>query len=163
VVEVAMHPGEPLTRKAAAESPASIAEMAPAKAAAHMGPAESATHMSATQSTTHVPATETATHVAATESTTHVAATESAATTATVPSGQGIRRNSHRADQQSRRRHSTKITLHEYLQWFDQFTLIVDEHISGSAAGTIKLAFRKLNSILSEQVGKRSATMGARR
>jgi len=158
-----MHPGEPLTRKAAAESPASIAEMAPAKAAAHMGPAESATHMSATQSTTHVPASETATHVAATESTTHVAATESAATTATVPSGQGIRRNSHRADQQSRRRHSTKITLHEYLQWFDQFTLIVDEHISGSAAGTIKLAFRKLNSILSEQVGKRSATMGARR
>src|SRR6185312_7762871 len=122
-----MHPGEPLTRKAAAESPASIAEMAPAKAAAHMGPAESATHMSTTQSTTHVPATETATHVAATESTTHVAATESAATTATVPSGQGIRRNSHRADQQSRSRHSTKITLHEYLQWFDQFTLIVDE------------------------------------
>jgi len=158
-----MHPGEPLTRKAAAESPASIAEMAPAKAAAHMGPAESATHMSATQSTTHVPASETATHVAATESTTHVAATESAATTATVPSGQGIRRNSHRADQQSRSRHSTKITLHEYLQWFDQFTLIVDEHISGSAAGTIKLAFRKLNSILCEQVGKRSATMGARR
>ena len=158
-----MHPGEPLTRKAAAESPASIAEMASAKAAAHMGPAESATHMSATQSTTHVPASETATHVAATESTTHVAATESAATTATVPSGQGIRRNSHRADQQSRSRHSTKITLHEYLQWFDQFTLIVDEHISGSAAGTIKLAFRKLNSILSEQVGKRSATMGGRR
>ena len=155
-----MHPGEPLTRKAAAESPASIAEMAPAKAAAHMGPAESATHMSATQSTTHVPASETATHVAATESTTHVAATESAAT---VPSGQGIRRNSHRADQQSRSRHSTKITLHEYLQWFDQFTLIVDEHVSGSAAGTIKLAFRKLNSILCEQVGKRSATMGARR
>jgi hypothetical protein len=163
VVEVAMHPGEPLTRKAAAESPASTSKMAPAKAAAHMGPAESATHMSATQSTTHVPASETATHVAATESTTHVAATESAATTATVPSGQGIRRNRHRADQQSRSRHSTKITLHEYLQWFDQFTLIVHEHISGSAAGTIKLAFRKLNSILSEQVGKRSATMGARR
>jgi hypothetical protein len=163
VVEVAMHPGEPLTRKAAAESPASIAEMAPAKAAAHMGPAESATHMSATQSTTHVPATETATHVAATESAAHVAATESAATTATMPSGQGIRRNRHRADQQSRSRHNTKITLHEYLQWFDQFTLIVHEHISGSAAGTIKLAFRKLNSILSEQVGKRSATMGARR
>jgi len=149
-----MHPGEPLTRKAAAESPASIAEMAPAKAAADMGPAESATHMSATQSTTHVPATETATHVAA---------TESAATTATVPSGHGIRRNRHRADQQSRSRHNTKITLHEYLQWFDQFTLIVHEHISGSAAGTIKMAFRKLNSILSEQVGKRSATMGARR
>ena len=142
-----MHPGEPLTRKAAAESPASIAEMAPAKAAADMGPAESATHMSATQSTTHVPASETATHVAATESTTHVAATESAATTATVPSGHGIRRNRHRADQQSRSRHNTKITLHEYLQWFDQFTLIVHEHISGSAAGTIKLAFRKLNSI----------------
>ena len=140
-----MHPGEPLTRKAAAESPASIAEMAPAKAAAHMGPAESATHMSAT-------------HMSATQSTTHVAATESAAT---VPSGQGIRRNSHRADQQSRGRHSTKITLHEYLQWFDQFTLIVDEHISGSVAGTIKLAFRKLNSILSEQVGKRSATYGS--
>jgi hypothetical protein len=165
VVEVAMHPGEPLTRKAAAESPASIAEMAPAKAAAHMGPAESATHMSATQSTTHVPATETATHVAATESAAHVAATESAATTAaaTMPSGQGIRRNRHRADQQSRSRHNTKITLHEYLQWFDQFTLTVHRHISGSAAGTIKLAFRKLNSILSEQVGKRSATMGARR
>ena len=154
VAEAAARHGKVLTRKAAAESPASIAEMAPAKAAAHMGPAESATHMNATQSTTHVPATETATHVAA---------TESAATTATVPSGHGIRRNRHRADQQSRSRHSTKITLHEYLQWFDQFTLIVDEHISGSVAGTIKLAFRKLNSILSEQVGKRSATMGGRR
>jgi hypothetical protein len=156
VVEVAMHPGEPLTRKAAAESPASIAEMAPAKAAAHMGPAESATHMSATQSTTHVPATETATHVAA---------TESAATTATVPSGQGIRRNRHRADQQSRSRHNTKITLHEYLQWFDQFTLIVHEHISGSAAGTIKMAFRKLNSILSDRSasGQRRWELGADR
>ena len=116
-----MHPGEPLTP----ESPASIAEMAPAKAAAHMGPAESATHMSATQSTTHVPASETATHVAA---------TESAATTATVPSGQGIRRNRHRADQQSRSGHSTTITFHEYLQWFDRLTLIVDEQISGRAA-----------------------------
>ena len=52
-----MHPGEPLTRKAAAESPASIAEMAPAKAAADMGPAESATHMSATESATHMSAT----------------------------------------------------------------------------------------------------------
>jgi len=91
-----------------------------------------------------------------------VAATESAATT-TMSSGQGIRRNRHRADQQNRSSHNTKITLHEYLQWFDQFTLIVDEHISGSAAGTIKLAFRKLNSILCEQVDKRSATMGARR
>ena len=119
-----------------------------------MWPPLTAPNMSATQSTTHVPATE---------SPTHVAATESATTTATVPSGQGIRRNRHRADQQSRSRHSTKITLHEYLQWFDQFTLIVHEHISGSAAGTIKLAFRKLNSILCEQVGKRSATMGARR
>jgi hypothetical protein len=89
-----------------------------------------------------------------------VAATESAATT-TMSSGQGIRRNRHRAGQQSRSSHNTKITLHEYLQWFDQFTLIVHEHISGSAAGTIKLAFRKLNSILSEQVGKRSATYGS--
>jgi hypothetical protein len=159
VVEVAMHPGEPLTP----ESPASIAEMAPAKAAAHMGPAESATHMSATQSTTHVPAAETATDVAATESTTHVAATTESAPTTTMSSGHGIGRNRHRAHQQSRSSHSTKITLHEYLQWFDQFTLIVDEHISGSVAGTIKLAFRKLNSILSEQVGKRSATMGGRR
>jgi hypothetical protein len=91
-----------------------------------------------------------------------VAATEAAATT-TMSSGQGIRRNRHRADQQSRSSHNTKITLHEYLRRFDQFTLIVHRHISGSAAGTIKLAFRKLNSILSEQVGKRSATMGARR
>ena len=156
-----MHPGEPLTRKAAAESPARTAEMAPAKTAAQVSAAEPAAHMSAAEPAAHMSTTtETATHVAATESTTHVAATESAAT---VPSGQGIRRNSHRADQQSRSRHSTKITLHEYLQWFDQFTLIVDEHISGSAAGTIKLAFRKLNSILSEQVGKRSATMGGRR
>ena len=63
----------------------------------------------------------------------HVAATESAATT-TMSSGQGIRRNRHRADQQSRRRHSTKITLHEYLQLFDRLTLIVDEQISGRAA-----------------------------
>ena len=74
--------------------------------------------------------------------------------------GQGIRRNRHRADQQSRSSHNSKITLHEYLQWFDQFKLIVHEHISGSAAGTIKLAFRKLNSILSEQVSKRFATYG---
>jgi hypothetical protein len=89
-----------------------------------------------------------------------VATTESAATT-TMSSGQGIRRNRHRADQQSRSRHSTKITLHEYLQWFDQFTLIVHEHISGSAAGTIKLAFRKLNSILSEQVERAGSDVGA--
>jgi hypothetical protein len=57
VVEAAVHPGKPLTRKAAAESPASTAEMAPAKAAAHMGAAESATHMSATESATHMSAT----------------------------------------------------------------------------------------------------------
>jgi hypothetical protein len=48
VVEVAMHPGEPLTRKAAAESPASTAEMAPAKAATHVAAAKSAPNMSAT-------------------------------------------------------------------------------------------------------------------
>ena len=92
-----------------------------------------------------------------------MAATESAATTATatMPSGQGIRRNRHRAGQQSRSSHNTKITLHEYLQWFDQFTLIIHEHISGSAAGTIKLAFRKLNSILSEQVERAGSDVGA--
>jgi hypothetical protein len=175
VVEVAMHPGKPLTRKAAAESPASSSKMAPAKAATHVAAAKSApnmsasestthvsasestTHVSATESTTHVAATESTTHVAATESTTHVATTKSAATTAAMSSGQSIRRNRHRAHQQSRSSHNTKITLHEYLQWFDQFTLIVHEHISGSAGGTIKLAFRKLNSILSEQIGKRSA------
>jgi hypothetical protein len=60
-----------------------------------------------------------------------VAATESAATT-TMSSGQGIRRNRHRADQQSRSGHSTKITFHEYLQWL--LTLIVDQQISGRAA-----------------------------
>jgi hypothetical protein len=158
VVEVTMHPGKPLTLKAATESPASSSKMAPAKAATDVAAAKSAPNMSATQSTTHVPATESPTHVAATESTTHVATTKSAAT---MSSGQGIRRNRHRAGQQSRSSHNTKITLHEYLQWFDQFTLIVHEHISGSAAGTIKLAFRKLNSILSEQVGKRSATYGS--
>jgi hypothetical protein len=86
-----------------------------------------------------------------------VAATESAPTT--MSSGHGIGRNRHCADQQSRSSH-TKITLHEYLQWFDQFTLIVDRHIGGSATRTTKLAFRKLNSNLSEQVGKRSATYG---
>jgi hypothetical protein len=107
-----------------------------------------------------VAAAKSAPNMSATESTTHVAATESAATTATMSSGQGIRRNRHRADQQSRSSHYTKITLHEYLQWFDQFTLIVHRHISGSAAGTIKLAFRKLNSILSEQVSKPFATYG---
>jgi hypothetical protein len=52
-----------------------------------------------------------------------VAGTESAPTT--MSSGHGIGRNRHRADQQSRSSHNTKITLHEYLQWFDQFTLIV--------------------------------------
>jgi hypothetical protein len=176
VVEVTMHPGKPLTLKAATESPASSSKMAPAKAATDVAAAKSAPNMSATQSTTHVAAaestthvaatesamaaTESATHVAATESTTHVATTKSAATTAAMSSGQSIRRNRHRAHQQSRSSHNTKITLHEYLQWFDQFTLIVHEHISGNAAGTIKLTFRKLNSILSEQVGKRSATYG---
>jgi hypothetical protein len=161
VVEVTMHPGKPLTLKAATESPASSSKMAPAKAATDVAAAKSAPNMSATQSTTHVPATESTTHVAATESTTHVATTKSAATTANMSSGQGIRRNRHRAGQQSRSSHNTKITLHEYLQWFDQFKLIVHEHISGSAAGTIKLAFRKLNSISSEQIGKRSATYGS--
>jgi hypothetical protein len=47
-----------------------------------------------------------------------VAATESAAATATMSSGEGIRRNRHRANQQSRSGHNTKITFHEYLQWF---------------------------------------------
>jgi hypothetical protein len=88
-----------------------------------------------------------------------VAATETAPTT--MSSGQGIGRNRHRADQQSCSRNNTKITLHENLQWFDHFTLIVHRHISGSAAGTIKLAFRNLNSNLSEHVGKRSATYGS--
>jgi hypothetical protein len=90
-----------------------------------------------------------------------VAATES--TPATMSSGHGIGRNRHRADQQSRSSHNTKITLHEYLQWFDQFTLIVHWHIGGSAVATIKLTFRKLNLILSERVGKRLATYGGLR
>ena len=77
-----------------------------------------------------------------------------------MSSGHGIGRNRHRADQQSRSSHNTKITLHEYLQWFDQFTLIVHPHIGGSAVATIKLTFRKLNLILSELVGKRLATYG---
>jgi hypothetical protein len=80
------------------------------------------------------------------ESTAHVAATESAPTT--MSSGKGVGRNRHRADQQSRSSHNTKITLHENLQWFDQFTLIVHRHIGGSAVATIKLTFRKLNLIL---------------
>jgi len=64
-----------------------------------------------------------------------VAATEAAATTTTtMSSGQGIRRNRHRSDQQSRSGHSTKITFHEYLQWFDRLTLIVDQQISGRTA-----------------------------
>jgi hypothetical protein len=128
VVEVTMHPGKPLTLKAATESPASSSKMAPAKAATDVAAAKSAPNMSATESTTHVAATESATHVAATEptahvaateSTTHVAAAKSAATTATMSSGKGIRRNRHRADQQCRSSHNTKITLHEYLQSFD--------------------------------------------
>jgi hypothetical protein len=60
-----------------------------------------------------------------------VAAPESAAT---MSSGQGIRRNRHRADQQSRSGHNTKITFHEYLQWFDRLTLTVHQQISGRAA-----------------------------
>jgi hypothetical protein len=63
-----------------------------------------------------------------------VAGTESATTTATMPSGHGIRHSRHRADQQSRSRHGTKITFHEYLQWFVRLTLIVDQQISGRAA-----------------------------
>jgi hypothetical protein len=48
VVEVAARPGKPLTRKAAAESPASTSKMAPAEAAAQSTPA--ATAVSATTS-----------------------------------------------------------------------------------------------------------------
>jgi hypothetical protein len=51
-----------------------------------------------------------------------------------MSSRQGIRRNRHRANQQSRSGHSTKITFHEYLQWFDRLTLIVDQQISGRTA-----------------------------
>jgi hypothetical protein len=51
-----------------------------------------------------------------------------------MSSGQGVRRNRHPADQQSRSGHNTKITFHEYLQWFDRLTLIVPQHISGRAA-----------------------------
>jgi hypothetical protein len=59
VAEVAARLGKVLTRKAAAESPARTAEMAPAKAAAHVSAAaERAAHMSAT--------TETAAHMSAT-------------------------------------------------------------------------------------------------
>jgi hypothetical protein len=51
-----------------------------------------------------------------------------------MSSGQGIGRNRHRADQQSRSGHNTKITFHEYLRWFDRLTLTVHQQISGRAA-----------------------------
>jgi hypothetical protein len=62
-----------------------------------------------------------------------VAAAESAAATATMSSGEGIRRNRHHANQQSRSGDNTKITFHEYLQWSDRY-VIFDQQISGRAA-----------------------------
>jgi hypothetical protein len=62
-----------------------------------------------------------------------VAATEAAAATATMSSGEGIRRNRHHANQQSSSGHDTKITFHEYLQWSDR-CVIGDQQISGRAA-----------------------------
>jgi hypothetical protein len=62
-----------------------------------------------------------------------VAATESAAATATMSSGEGIRRNRHHANQQRRSGDNTKITLHEYLQWSGR-CVIFDQQISGRAA-----------------------------
>jgi hypothetical protein len=71
VVEAA-RPGKVLTRKAAAERPASAAEMALAKAATHVGAAEAPAHMSApTESAAHMTAApETATMSAAATTTT---------------------------------------------------------------------------------------------
>jgi hypothetical protein len=54
MVEVAARPGKVLTRKAAAESSASTAKIAPAKAAVHMGATEFAAPMSATTETANV-------------------------------------------------------------------------------------------------------------
>jgi hypothetical protein len=62
-----------------------------------------------------------------------VAAAESAAATATMSSGEGIRRNRHHANQQSRSGDNTKITFHEYLQWSDRY-VIFDQQISRRAA-----------------------------
>jgi hypothetical protein len=61
VVEVAATPGEVLARKAAAESPARAAELAPAKAAAHMRAAEPAPHMNAAAETAATVSSPTAT------------------------------------------------------------------------------------------------------
>jgi hypothetical protein len=61
VVEVAARPGKLVTRKAAAESPASTSKMGPAKAATHTGAAESAAHMSATTETAGVTSPDSAT------------------------------------------------------------------------------------------------------
>jgi hypothetical protein len=74
-----------------------------------------------------------------TESTAHVAATES--TAAAMSSSQSIRRNRHCTDQQSRSSYNTNITFHGYLHWFDQFALIIHQHIRGKGAGAIKLQF----------------------
>jgi hypothetical protein len=54
VAEAAARHGKVLTRKAAAESPASTAEMAPAEPAAHVSAAEPAAHVSATTETASV-------------------------------------------------------------------------------------------------------------
>jgi hypothetical protein len=78
VVEVAARPGKPLTRKAAAESPASTSKMAPAKAATHMGAAESATHMGAAESAAHMSATTEAAGVSTPAATTVSAPTSPA-------------------------------------------------------------------------------------
>jgi hypothetical protein len=62
-----------------------------------------------------------------------VTATESSAATATMSSGEGIRRDRDHASQQSRGGHNTKTTFHEYLQWSDRY-VIVHQQISGRAA-----------------------------
>jgi hypothetical protein len=55
VAEAAARHGKVLTRKAAAESPASTAEMAPAEPAAHVSATEPAAHVNATTETASVP------------------------------------------------------------------------------------------------------------
>jgi hypothetical protein len=83
VVEVAARPGKPLTRKAAAESPASTSKMAPAEAAAHMSTAD----MSTAEATAHMSATTEAAGVS-TPAATAVSATTSPAVRSKRVSGQ---------------------------------------------------------------------------
>jgi hypothetical protein len=79
MAEAAVRRGKVLTRRAAAQSPARTAKMAPAKAAAQVSAAEPAAYVSAAAESAHMAATESAAHMSATTETAGVSTPTAAA------------------------------------------------------------------------------------